>query len=167
MPLEDQSVDTILCCAAIHHVADEDRKKFRQEAVRVLKKGGKLVIADVEQGTPMDPFLNEFVHNNNSLGHVGMFIDTNFAQGALNIVKNQYQNFTWEFSSNLEESMVYMKLLFGIDKASIKEVAKYMAAHLNLTKIIVVTIQWIRACAILPLKNNCVILGVKYRYHEN
>ncbi len=137
LPLENNSVDAILCCAAMHHVESEDRMLFKKEALRILRSGGKLVIADVEKRSPMDPFLNEFIHKNNSLGHVGWFLEESFAQDfagdSFSVVKNQYIPFTWELSNELEVSMTYMKLLFGIDKASIDQIADYMTKHLNLS----------------------------------
>jgi ubiquinone/menaquinone biosynthesis C-methylase UbiE len=44
MPFADESFDILTACMAYHHF--ENRIEFAREAARVLKKGGKLYIAD-------------------------------------------------------------------------------------------------------------------------
>lgn len=139
LPLKNNSVDTILCCAAFHHVETKDRLKFRDEVERVLKVNGKLIIADVELGSQLDHYLNGFVNDNNSMGHVGWFLDKSFgdrfATENLVLKRNIYKEFLWEFSDDIDTSMAYMKLLFGIDKASKNDVKSYLKKHLNLVKV--------------------------------
>ena len=48
LPFEDGSFDVVVSSLAIHNVSGAgDRAKALREAARVLKRGGKLVIADV------------------------------------------------------------------------------------------------------------------------
>jgi SAM-dependent methyltransferase len=138
LPLDSNSVDVVLCCAAFHHVEPDDRLKFREEVTRILKPNGKLVIADVQVGTAVDAYLNTFVNENNSMGHLGWFLDdsfgSNYQTNSLILKSNKVKEFPWYFTDDLELSMTYMKLLFGIDKASTKQIVAYLKDHLGLKK---------------------------------
>lgn len=46
IPVQTGSVDMVICTAVIHHLPDEVFPKFVQEALRILKPTGKLVILD-------------------------------------------------------------------------------------------------------------------------
>ena len=135
IPLEDNSADIIFCCAAFHHVIEEDRKKFMKEASRILKNDGKLVIADVKLGSSSDHFLNDFVDSKNSLGHQGVFMDHNFAATyqlpSLISTESKYVQFPWVFSENKETAIEYLKLMFGLDLASSDEIENEIVNSLN------------------------------------
>ena len=48
MPFGDASADVVLSSLAIHNIGDDDgRRKALDEAVRVLRPGGRLMIADM------------------------------------------------------------------------------------------------------------------------
>lgn len=136
LPLQSNSVDVFFCCAAFHHVEEDDRLKFRDEVTRVLKPNGKLVIADVHLGTTVDHYLNKFVNKNNSMGHLGWFLDESFGAKyttkSLQLKNNTLKEFPWYLSNNLETSMLYMKLLFGIDKANTSTLSAYLKENLGL-----------------------------------
>ncbi|ACJ16644.1 SAM-dependent methyltransferase [Thermococcus onnurineus NA1] len=47
IPLTDESVDTVITTHAFHHVPDGEKTDAIKEMLRVLKPGGKILIADV------------------------------------------------------------------------------------------------------------------------
>jgi len=125
MDLEDNSVDVCINLAGSHHL--QDKTTFFHEAARILKPGGRFVIADAQTGTSADRFLNQYVNQNNSMGHEGMFLDENTAEEistcGFTIRTDKLINFPWSFESR-DDMGVYCKLLFGIDLAIPENVVK-------------------------------------------
>jgi SAM-dependent methyltransferase len=119
MAIEDGSVDACINLAGSHHL--EDKSCFFREAWRILKPGGHLLIADAEQGTRVDRFLNEFVDQHNSMGHEGIFLGESTAAEisacGLVIQNDELIDFPWVFDTR-EDIGVFCKLLFGIDLAT-------------------------------------------------
>jgi ubiquinone/menaquinone biosynthesis C-methylase UbiE len=50
LPFADESFDAVACTLALHHVAEDDQLTAVHEMYRVLKPGGRLLIADFHQG---------------------------------------------------------------------------------------------------------------------
>lgn len=120
IPCESQSVDRVISVAGLHHTSQEERKLFYQEVKRILKSSGFFVIADVQQGSNQDRWLNEFVHTYNSLGHQGHFWsneDIALLNEAGFTVELYEKNYTWNFA-NRAEMLDFSKDLFYLDKAS-------------------------------------------------
>lgn len=55
LPLPDSSVDRVVCSLLLHHLSDELKLATLNEALRVLREGGRLHVAD--WGPPRDPFM--------------------------------------------------------------------------------------------------------------
>ncbi len=117
IPMPDNSVDTLFCLAAMHHV--ENRLGFYQEARRILKPDGCLLIADVLLGSKQDDFLNIFVDQWNSLGHKGDFMQAKRETKELATVgfnsSFSDESYYWKFDS-AEQANSYCRLLFAMDK---------------------------------------------------
>jgi SAM-dependent methyltransferase len=116
--LPDASVDRTVNLSGLHHTPDN--QSFFRECHRVLSPGGRCGAADVRRGSPVDKWLNEFVHENNSEGHQGTF----FADGELaekmtaagfKQVREELQHYTWNFTS-MDEMAIFVRMLFGLDR---------------------------------------------------
>jgi len=134
LSVDEQSLDAIISLAGLHHVADRDLV-FRQ-MYNTLVPGGTLCIADVRAGSNVDRFLNVFVHEHNSLGHEGWFVDPDFKQTlrsvGFDIEQNEVIEYNWNFES--AQAMVqFCILMFGLDKATPEIVLSGIEQHLGYT----------------------------------
>lgn len=114
IPLENESVDKIIILAVLHHFTDEERATLYKECHRILKKSGKMVIADVIKNSPQDGWLNHIVNTYNPLGHHGRFFDLEDAT----LIKSQHfdvqlknKKYDWWFNHQ-SEMLAYLKHLF-------------------------------------------------------
>ena len=55
MPLAGGSLDYVFCCEVLHHNDEESLRRTFQEAFRVLKPGGKLLVVNETMKTVRDP----------------------------------------------------------------------------------------------------------------
>lgn len=112
--LNSQSVDEIISLAALHHVVA--RREFFTEMNRILKRGGRFLIADVVAGSRVDPFLNAFLNVWNSMGHVGQFImrgeDVRLLSSCGFKVDFEERTFDWTFSNQVEALQFFRKLFY-------------------------------------------------------
>lgn len=132
LPFENETVDKIVILALLHHFSDEERIEFYKECNRILKKTGKLVIADVKKNTNQDIWLNTIVDKYNPLGHKGVFFDlsdgTLLEKNGFDVhVKNKI--YTWWFNDKVE-MLDYIKNLFYMNISN-QELEYHMNLILN------------------------------------
>jgi len=114
IPLENESVDKIVILAVLHHFTEEERSTLYKECHRILKKSGKIVIADVIKNSNQDIWLNRIVNCYNPFGHDGHFFDiedANLIQSNQFDVEIKYKKYNWCFT-NQDEMVTYLKSLF-------------------------------------------------------
>jgi SAM-dependent methyltransferase len=127
VPLADGAVDYIVSLAALHH--EPDLPKVFGEMRRLVRAGGRVVIADVAAGTPPAIFLNGFVDANNPMGHVGLFLDDRTAglieDSGFAIADDRQIDVPWRFDS-IQDAGAFCRLLFWMPKLDAAAVADAM-----------------------------------------
>ena len=119
LPIKDARVDALVSIAGLHHT--DDRPPVLREMRRVLRHGGTLCILEVPVGAITDRFLNGFVHDHNSMGHEGRFVDDRFrvelADAGFRIETDELCRYTWDFTDEAE-MIEFMRLMFWLDRAT-------------------------------------------------
>lgn len=67
--LRDASFDTVILSYGVHHIPADVRRDVYAEAFRVLRGGGRIVVHDFEQGSPMAAWFQEVVDRYSPFGH--------------------------------------------------------------------------------------------------
>lgn len=116
VPLESGSVDHVVSLAGLHHEAD--LLAVFSEMRRLLKPGGRAVMADVGEGTGPARFLNGFVDRNSPQGHDGRFLDGATAglveQAGLAVIEDRLLEVPWLFGQR-EDAGRFCEKLFGVE----------------------------------------------------
>lgn len=132
LPLQPNSVDRVLSLAALHHV--EDPGSFFREIRRIISPDGQVVIADVQEHSPPDGFLNVFVDRHNSMGHRGRFLRQSTTEqlraSGFTIDLMNAEQYPWIFGSE-DEMVAFCRDLFGLDQATDPEILRGIEQYLG------------------------------------
>ena len=117
-PLKDASVDRVLSIAGLHHV--EDKCALFAEMRRILKPGGRIVVADVADDSVVRRFLDDFVGRYCETGHSGWYFgaDTRaeLLAAGLNIVNEKKLDYLW-YAPDMQQLASFCRLLCGMVNA--------------------------------------------------
>jgi len=124
VPLADASVDHIVSLAGLHH--EPSLPRVFEEMRRLIRPGGRAILADVAIDTPPARFLNGFVAENCPLGHDGRFLDDRtapaLAAAGFVVADDQLLEVPWLFDS-FDEAGEFCRHLFGMTALGPTEVA--------------------------------------------
>ncbi len=132
IPIESGSADRALSLAGSHHL--DDRPAFYREVQRILKPGGLFALADVEEGSGADGFLNVFVDRYNSMGHKGDFLRPAAVQelelAGFEVLAHEPRDYWWRFDRQ-EQMVEFCRLLFCIDQATDEQILRAIEDYLG------------------------------------
>ncbi|MDB2705644.1 methyltransferase domain-containing protein [Pseudomonadota bacterium] len=134
IPLPDGCADAVVNLAAMHH--HESRDNIFDEWSRLLKPGGRMVIADVQVDTGNGAFLNQTVDAYTPGGHKGIFLQPNqltreFANKDYHQFEEQLESYLWNYKDQ-EEMISFSRSLFGMVNATDQEILSGVKQHLGI-----------------------------------
>ena len=135
--LPNQSMDRGILLASLHHASIQDRRQLYSELRRIIRPGGRLVIGDVEQGSQIDRFLNEFVDQNSKTGHDGLFFTEKDAKdiqtSGWKVVEIVRKSYKWVFQ-NEDEMVDFATNLFDLQLKR-DDLLRLLPTYLNISNI--------------------------------
>ena len=117
LPVASSSCHAVCSVAGRH--PQHDRLPIYREWYRVLKPGGRVVRADVAEGSAVGAFLNGFVDRYNSQGHDGLFLSdadgAALAAAGFRDIHREDVHYHWRFrdAAHVRE---FCAGLFGLDR---------------------------------------------------
>lgn len=131
--LEDASVDRVASLAGLHHL--ESKPVFFDEALRILRPGGRFAVADVREASDVARFLNGPVDRLSVTGHQGEFLAPGelaalLAAAGFRDIAEQEHRYTWDFP-DFDILTAYFRDLFGLVGAGDGEVRAAVTESLD------------------------------------
>lgn len=132
LPWADAGVDAALSIAGVHHL--DDKMPLFTELGRVVRPGGRLVLADVHEASAVSRFLDGWVDRHNSTGHVGSYLGDHtlgeLRRAGWDILSAERVPFHWRFA-NLSDMGEFAHRLFDLRTCAPEETARTIAADLG------------------------------------
>lgn len=125
------SFDRGVCLAALHHI--DDQAGFLGSLMRGLSPGGLLHIGDVEAGSSIAEFLDDFVGRYNITGHQGTYLSTTVipAPPGADVMRAESRDVPWHFQD--EAALVaFCAGLFGLDGCPPAELLRALERHVGI-----------------------------------
>lgn len=132
VPLADGAVDHVVSLAGLHH--EPSLPAVFAEMRRLIRAGGRLVLADVAVDTAPARFLNGFVDRHCPLGHDGRFLDERTApaleQAGFAVADDRLIAVPWSFRDTAEAGD-FCRHLFGMTGLAVDEAAEAMEREIG------------------------------------
>jgi SAM-dependent methyltransferase len=134
LPWADGFADAAISVAGVHHQAD--KMPLFRELHRVLKPGGRFVLADVHEESRVARFLDDFVGGHNSTGHHGDYLNERSSQeleaAGFQVIDARRERYCWWFADR-REMCAFTRLLFDVRGLSESAVGDGIEEHLGVT----------------------------------
>jgi len=131
LPWADASVDAAISIAGVHHL--QDKRSLYRDLWRVVRPGGRLVLADAWLGSPVATFLDGFVGAHNSTGHQGVYLDEStsaeLSKASWQVLAVERPPLLWRFSSEAELAD-FCSVLFDLREVTREQVLAAVHADL-------------------------------------
>lgn len=135
LPWQENFADAAISLAGLHHMAD--KRPLFQDIRRVLRPGGRFVLADAHEDSPVARFLDVFVGRHNSTGHDGIYLNDqtvcDLHDCGLAVEKAQRTRYCWWFADRREMGE-FCRLLFDIRSIGWEQVIQGIEAHLGISE---------------------------------
>lgn len=135
LPWPDGFADAAFSIAGVHHL--DDRAPLYREIGRVLRPGGRCIVADVHRDSRVARFLDDFVGRHNSTGHAGRYLSASeidvLQSGGLAVRSAQRLHYRWWFDSHASLGE-FCRLLFDLRDVGTDEVVDAAATMLGVTE---------------------------------
>lgn len=132
VPLGDGCVDHVVSLAGLHH--EERLLPIFREMRRLIRAGGRVVIADVAVATGPARFLNGYVAANCPQGHDGRFLDgataATLAAAGLHVREDRLVETPWRFDGRADAGR-FCGDLFGLVGPGPGDVAAALADQIG------------------------------------
>lgn len=136
LPWADGSVDAVISLAGVHHI--DDKRPLMTEVARVARPGGRFVLSDVAEDSPVSRFLDGFVGDHNSTGHEGVFLGPRTLRELQEtgwLIRSAEQvRYHWAFDDRATMAD-FCRGLFDICKASPEQVGAAIEAGLGVDEL--------------------------------
>ncbi len=134
LPWANGFADAALSIAGVHH--QEDKLPLYREIHRVLKPGGRFVLADVHADSDVARFLDSFVGRYNSTGHRGIYLTATdiprLEACGFRVVAAERLAYHWWFSTRTDMSD-FCRLLFDMRDIDSPAVADGIESQLGVS----------------------------------
>jgi len=133
LPWPDSFADAAISIAGVHHL-DDKRPLFR-ELRRATRLGGRFVLADVHEASPVGRFLDEFVGRYNSTGHEGCYLGAGtldeLESSGWCVERAERVSFGWWFEDRASLAD-YCRMLFDMRDVDDESLVRGIEQHLGL-----------------------------------
>ncbi len=124
--MKDGCLDAVVMAYGVHHLPIARRLPALQEAYRVLKKGGKLLLHDFENDSNMARFFREVVDRYSITGHnhehfdrkktISLFRTTGFRETTATMLHDDFVFRNGSETDCLADCLKYFYLMYGLEK---------------------------------------------------
>ncbi|NJN52532.1 MAG: methyltransferase domain-containing protein [Gammaproteobacteria bacterium] len=132
LPWGDGFADVAMSIAGVHHLTD--KRALFGEILRVLRRSGRLVLADAQVGSPVAGFLDEFVGRHNGMGHQGIYLSDatveELEQSGFRVLRHGAVHCGWWFA-NRDAMGAFCRLLFDLRDIAVDDVIDAVESRLG------------------------------------